>query len=147
MPDGYFTLYIFVPGALHSNGFHRGEYSFSESILRYLARDSNKGNSWYVCVNRSSLNFTSSSSSQLLFSHVQLFCHPMDCSLPGSSVYEIFQARLLEWFAIFFSRGSSGLRDQTCGSCLPGIFFTTEPPRKPLLLFYWVILSPNSSIK
>ena len=36
-------------------------------------------------------------------SHVQLFCDPMDCSLPGSSVHGIFQARLLEWGAIAFS--------------------------------------------
>ena len=34
-------------------------------------------------------------------------CDPMDCSLPGSSVYGIFQARVLEWVAISFSRGSS----------------------------------------
>ena len=34
-------------------------------------------------------------------------CHPMDCSLPGSSVYGVFQARILEWVAISFSRGSS----------------------------------------
>ena len=33
-------------------------------------------------------------------------CDPMDCSLPGSSVYGIFQARVLEWVAISFSRGS-----------------------------------------
>ena len=32
---------------------------------------------------------------------------PMDCSLPGSSVYGIFQARILKWFAISFSRRSS----------------------------------------
>ena len=32
---------------------------------------------------------------------------PMDCSLPGSSVHGIFQARVLEWVAISFSRGSS----------------------------------------
>ena len=38
---------------------------------------------------------------------VQLFNDPMDCSLPGSSVYGICQARLLEWVAISFSRGSS----------------------------------------
>ena len=38
---------------------------------------------------------------------------PMDCSLPGSSVHEIFQARILEWVAISFSRGSSRPRDQT----------------------------------
>ena len=30
-------------------------------------------------------------------------CHPMDCSLPGSSVHGIFQARVLEWVAIAFS--------------------------------------------
>ena len=36
-------------------------------------------------------------------SHVQL-CDPMDCSLPGSSVLGIFQARVLEWGAIAFSR-------------------------------------------
>ena len=34
-------------------------------------------------------------------------CNPMDCSLPGSSVHGIFQARILEWVAISFSRGSS----------------------------------------
>ena len=33
-------------------------------------------------------------------------CDAMDCSLPGSSVHEIFQARILEWVAISFSRGS-----------------------------------------
>ena len=40
-------------------------------------------------------------------------CDPMDCSLPGSSVYEIFQARVLEWVAISFSRGSFQPRDRT----------------------------------
>ena len=34
-------------------------------------------------------------------------CNPMDCSLPGSSVHGIFQARVLEWVAILFCRGSS----------------------------------------
>ena len=33
--------------------------------------------------------------------------NPMDCSPPGSSVHEILQERILEWFAILFSRGSS----------------------------------------
>ena len=32
---------------------------------------------------------------------------PMDCSLPGPSIHGIFQARVLEWVAISFSRGSS----------------------------------------
>ena len=39
-------------------------------------------------------------------------CSPMDCSPPGSSVHGIFQARLLEWDAISYSRGSSWPRDQ-----------------------------------
>ena len=42
----------------------------------------------------------------------------MDCSSPGSSVYGILQARVLEWVAISFSRGSSRPRDQTCISCV-----------------------------
>ena len=42
---------------------------------------------------------------------------PMDCSLTGSSVYGISQARILEWVAIPFSRGSSQPRDRTWLSC------------------------------
>ena len=38
---------------------------------------------------------------------------PLDCSLPGSPVHEILQARILEWVAIPFSRGSSPPRDRT----------------------------------
>ena len=41
---------------------------------------------------------------------------PMDCSLPGSSVHGILQARILEWVAIPFSRGSSHPRGQIQGS-------------------------------
>ena len=44
-------------------------------------------------------------------------CNPIDFSPPGSSVYGIFQAQMLEWVAIPFSRGSSQSRDQTCVSC------------------------------
>ena len=40
-------------------------------------------------------------------------CNPMDCSLPGSSVHGIFQARILEWVAISFSRRSFQPRDWT----------------------------------
>ena len=47
-------------------------------------------------------------------------CKPMDCNLPGSSIYGILQARILEWFAIPFSRGSSRPRDQTWVSCTAG---------------------------
>ena len=45
-------------------------------------------------------------------------CDPMDCSLPGSCVHGISQARILEWVDISFSRGSSKSRDQTQVSCI-----------------------------
>ena len=47
-------------------------------------------------------------------------CDPVDCSPPGFSVHEIFQARILECVAISFSRGSSSPRDQTRVSCIAG---------------------------
>ena len=47
-------------------------------------------------------------------------CDPMDCSPPGSSTHGLFQARILEWVAISFSRGSSQPRDQTWVSCTSG---------------------------
>ena len=47
-------------------------------------------------------------------------CDPMDCSLPRSSVHGIFQARVLEWVAISFTRGSSWPRDRTRVSCTVG---------------------------
>ena len=40
-------------------------------------------------------------------------CDPVDCSLPGSSLHGILQARILEWVVISFSRGSSQPRDWT----------------------------------
>ena len=51
-------------------------------------------------------------------------CNPMDCSPPGSSVHGILQARILEWVAISFPRGSSQQRDQTWVSWIAGRFFT-----------------------
>ena len=64
---------------------------------------------------------------QVLISHVHLFCDPMDCSLPGSSVLRISQAGILEWVAISFSRVSSWPRDWTQVSCIAGGFFPAEP--------------------
>jgi len=61
-----------------------------------------------------------------------ILCDPMDCSLPGSSVHGILQARTLEWVAISSSRGIL----LTQGSKLHLLHwqvdsFTTEPPGKP----------------
>ena len=78
-----------------------------------------------------SIIFSDIKLSSLLLSHVPLFCDPMACSLPSSSVHGISQARTLEWIAISVSRSSSWLRNRTCVSCIAGRFFTTEPPGKP----------------
>ena len=45
-------------------------------------------------------------------------CNPIDCNPPSSSLHGISQARILEWVAISFSRGTSWARDQTCVSCI-----------------------------
>ena len=67
---------------------------------------------------------------------------PVDCSLPGSSVHGISQARILEWVALFFSRGSSLTRDRTCVSSVScfaaGVF--TNPENSSWVIFpHWLI--------
>ena len=60
-------------------------------------------------------------------------CDSMGCSPQGSSVHGILQARLLEWFAITFSRGSSQLRDRTWiswVSLIAGRYFTIWATRE-----------------
>ena len=57
-------------------------------------------------------------------------CDSMDYSLPGFSVHEILQARILEWIAIPF-RGSSRLRNRTQVSALQADSLPSEPPGKP----------------
>ena len=62
-------------------------------------------------------------------------CDPMNYSLPGFSVHEILQTRILEWVAIPFSRGSSWPRDQTHISMSPALaggLFTTSAPWEAL---------------
>ena len=58
-------------------------------------------------------------------------CDPTHYSPPGSSVHGILQARIPEWVAISFSRGSSWLRNWTLSPTLANRFFTTEPPGNP----------------
>ena len=68
----------------------------------------------------------------------QTFCDPMDCSLPGSSVHAILQARILEWVAISFSGDLPNPRIKPTFSVSPalaGRFFTSEPPGKPFYLY------------
>ena len=58
--------------------------------------------------------------------------HPMDCSPPGSSVHGTLQARILEWDAISFFRGSSQARDQTQYPALQANALPSELLGKPL---------------
>ena len=53
-----------------------------------------------------------------------ILCDPVDCTSPGSSVHGILQARILEWVAILFSKGSSQPRDRTQVSYIAGGSFT-----------------------
>jgi len=74
------------------------------------------------------------------YSHVWLFCDPMDCSPPGSSVHGIFQARILEWIAIP-SPGdlpNSGTEPESLMSpALTGGSFTTSATGKSLYDAKW----------
>ena len=88
-------------------------------------------------------------------------CVPMDYSPPGSSVHGTFQARIQEWVAISFSRGSSGPRDQTQISCIAGglncncftcwatgealNFFIRQSPWQPRDRTQALTLQPDSS--
>ena len=80
-------------------------------------------------------------------------CDPMDRSPPGSSVHGIPQARVLEWVAIPFSRGSSQPRDWILVSCTAGNSLLFEPPMSsPAFISYqgvkWpVCSSPRVFIK
>ena len=67
-------------------------------------------------------------------------CNLLDFSLPGSSVHGVLQAKLLEWVAIFSSRGSSWPRDWTQVSCTTGGFLLSEPPGKPFIAPYFSLL-------
>ena len=64
-----------------------------------------------------------------------ILCNPMDCSPPGSSVYGISQARILEWVAMPSSRGSSWPRNWTHVSCTSKIGKRIlYPPGSPVLV-------------
>ena len=69
--------------------------------------------------------------------HVLTCCNPMDCSLPGSSVHGILQARILEWVAMPSSRGSSypGIKPKSLTSpASAGRFFSISTTWEALLI-------------
>ena len=74
-------------------------------------------------------------------------CDPMDLSLLGSSVHRILQARILEWVAISFSRGSSspGIEPRSPASQADSL--PSEPPGKPLLKVKCLQLAKNNTLR
>ena len=79
---------VFLPGTFH--GWRK--------LVGYSPQDHKRvGHDWSLssCVHAESLR------------SCLTLCNPMDCSPPGSSIYGILQARVLEWVVISFSRGSS----------------------------------------
>ena len=64
-------------------------------------------------------------------------CELMDCSLPGSSIHGILQARILEWVAMPSSRGYSQNRNQTQVSHIAGGFFTSWATREACHVICW----------
>ena len=66
-------------------------------------------------------------------------CDPVDCSLSGSTIYGIFQARVLECIAISFSRGSSRPRNRTRVSHIAGRHFTVWATRDDLKWYLKII--------
>ena len=73
-------------------------------------------------------------------------CDPMDCSLPGSSVHGIFQARILEWVAISFSRGSSRPGDRTQVSCIVGRHFYHLSHKGSFFFFFLTWLNSKNQL-
>ena len=90
-------------------------------------------------------------SSQLVIQLCLTLHDPLDCSLPGSSVHGILQARILGWVAISSPRRSSQPRDWTQVYCITGRFFTFWVIHKSLFFFFsdlrckgWIMVLCNS---
>ena len=97
-----------IPGSGRSSGEGNGtplQYSCLEkshgrrSLVGYTLWGRRVGHNWATSL--------SLYASTCMLSPARLFCGPMDCSPPGSSVHGIFQARILEWVAVSYSRESS----------------------------------------
>ena len=119
----YLYLYFFLPS-----------YTHMRIIFKHCPKDNfeilNSMKKWYSKLLYTSVSLISSSTISLciqmtcaqsscsVIRSCPTFCNPMDCSPPGSSVHGISQARVLEWVALSFFRGSSLLKDQTHISCI-----------------------------
>ena len=122
------------PGRLQSMGSQRVwqtervHFHFTFLLLSVCVRKSKSPTqalgwavTWWGMGRRKYSGGGTQTASEILFRHSvvsQLFCYPTDYSPQGSPVHGISQARILEWAAISFSRGSFQHRDQTHISCM-----------------------------
>ena len=91
-----FLLVILILYYQHNNWYFLSIHSMSKSFLAFFSDHYNRPVGWcYYCMHAKSLEFCLT------------LWDPMDCSLPGSSVHGIFQARILEWVAISSSSGQA----------------------------------------
>ena len=77
-------------------------------------------NSYYQSYRNKNLKYTNLWSESEISLSCLILCNRIDCSLPGFSAHGIFQARILEWVTISFSRESSRPRDRTWISHIVG---------------------------
>ena len=102
-------------------------------ILEWVAISFSRGSSWPGPQQwKQSPNHWKVKGKVLVAQSCPIFCDLMDCSLPGSSLHGILQARILEWVAIPFSKESFWPRGQTWVSCIRGRFFTVWATREAL---------------
>ena len=113
IPNKNLSLHLSYPGKYHPNKFQGVVFNWSRVDLLY------------------GVNFRSTTLTLTLMSLSRVrLCDPMGCSLPGSSIHGIFQARVLEWVSISFSRRSSPPRDRTQVSYIVGRRFTVWATRE-----------------
>ena len=97
----------------------------SQRSWTWLSDSTTIGNRRMICIICSQHSWTRSEVKWSVVTELcSTLCNPLDCSLPGSSVQGIFQARILEWVAIPFSRAFPQPRDRSQVSCIAVRFFT-----------------------
>ena len=107
-----------------------GEFNSDYECIYYCGQESLRRNGVAIIVNRRVQNAVKSESESEFAQFCPTLCDPMDCSLPSSSVHGIFQAIVLEWIAISFSKGSSWPRDRTQVSRIVDRHFTVWATRE-----------------
>ena len=102
-------------------------------MIAYIGKESEKDVCMFLLVTQSCLTL----------------CDPMDCSLPGSSVHGILQARILKWVAISFTRGLPDPGIKPRSPILQADFLPSDPPEKPLyecICVFYILSLPYNQI-